>query len=188
MPISTHHLGLSETDLCGAKIALLPGDPDRVQRIAEFLEIAKPLNHVREFNSWLGTKERTNIVVVSTGVGAPSTCICVEELAQIGVRTFIRVGSTGSIQDYVEIGDSVISTAAVRLEGASQCFAPLEYPAVADIDVTNALISAAKALGIRYHIGITASTDSFILVKNAMIPTRGMCRGSFAVVWKNCAA
>jgi uridine phosphorylase len=161
LAIHTHHLGLSESDLSGAKIALLPGDPERVPRIAEFLDTANPLKCMREFHSWFGVKEGTAVIVVSTGVGAPSTCICVEELAQIGVRIFIRVGSTGSIQEHVEIGDTVISTAAVRLEGASRCFAPIEYPAVADIQVTNALVSAAEALDIRYHTGITASTDSF---------------------------
>jgi uridine phosphorylase len=105
------------------------------------------------------------VLVTSTGIGGPSTSIAIDELAQLGVRTFIRVGTTGAIQEHMAIGDVVVTTAAVRLDGASLDYAPVQYPAVADHDVTAALIAAARALapalGCRHHVGITASTDSF---------------------------
>ncbi len=103
------------------------------------------------------------ISVTSTGIGGPSTAIAVEELAAIGADTFIRVGSTGAIQPGMEIGDLIIAKAAVRLEGTSKQYVRVEYPAVADLEVTLALIEAAETLGMRYHLGITASTDSFYL-------------------------
>ena len=97
----------------------------------------------------------------STGIGGPSTSIATEELAQLGVRTFLRVGTTGAIQDDIAVGDVVITTGAVRLDGASQHFAPLEYPAVAHFDCVAALVEAADELGITPHVGVTASSDTF---------------------------
>lgn len=156
-----HHLQLDEAKIGGAKIALLPGDPFRVPLIAEHLDNAKEVAYQREFRSYLGTLDGEPVLVTSTGCGGPSTSVCVEELAQIGVRTFIRVGSTGAIQEHINITDVVISNAAVRLDGASRSFAPIEYPAVSHIDVTNALVASATKAGIKYHVGITASTDTF---------------------------
>ena len=115
----------------------------------------------REWRSGLGYIDSTPILVVSTGVGGPSISICIDELAQLGIRTFIRAGTTGAIQENINVGDLVISTGAVRLDGASKDFAPLEYPAVANIDVTNALIASAVDHGIKPHVGITVSTDTF---------------------------
>jgi uridine phosphorylase len=100
-------------------------------------------------------------VVCSTGIGGPSVSIAVEELAQLGVRTFIRLGTTGGIQPALDPGDLVITTGAVRLDGASLHFAPMEFPAVADYECTNALVAAARARGIEPHVGITASSDTF---------------------------
>jgi uridine phosphorylase len=156
-----HHLQLDKKTIREAKVALLPGDPFRVPNIAKYIDNAKEVSHKREFMSYLGTLDGEPVLVTSTGCGGPSVSICVEELAQIGVDTFIRVGSTGAIQEYIEVSDVVISNAAVRLDGASRSFAPLEYPAVSHIDVTCALMEAAFDLNLTAHVGITASTDTF---------------------------
>lgn len=156
-----HHLGLDEGKIQGAKVVLLPGDPFRVPLIAEHLDSAKEIAHQREFRSYLGSLDGDPVLVTSTGCGGPSTSVCVEELAQIGVRTFIRVGSTGAIQEHINITDVVISNAAVRLDGASRSFAPIEYPAVSDLGVASALVLSATNAGIKHHVGITASTDTF---------------------------
>ncbi|QIM69473.1 uridine phosphorylase [Basfia succiniciproducens] len=155
------HLGLTKAMLKGAKVAIVPGDPARSERIAKEMENAEYLNSTREFTSWLGYMDGEPIVVCSTGIGGPSVSICVEELAQLGVRTFLRIGTTGAIQPHINVGDILITTGAVRLDGASQHFAPLEYPAVADFACTNALYNAALSQGIRPYVGITASSDTF---------------------------
>jgi uridine phosphorylase len=156
------HLGLTSDQLDGATIAIVPGDPGRVERIAATMDRPQPLAAHREFTSWLGhVGDGTPVVVCSTGIGGPSTSVAVEELAQVGVRTFLRVGTTGGIQPHVRAGDIVVTTAAVRLDGASLHFAPLEFPAVADFACTTALVEAARAAGVEPHIGITASSDTF---------------------------
>ena len=155
------HLGLTRDQLQGASIAILPGDPARVPKIAEQFDRSSHLASNREFTSFLAFAGDQPIIVCSTGIGGPSTSIATEELAQLGVRTFLRVGTTGAIQDDIAVGDVVVTTGAVRLDGASQHFAPLEYPAVADFACTAALVSAAQRLGITSHIGITASSDTF---------------------------
>ena len=100
-------------------------------------------------------------MICSTGIGGPSTSIAVEELAQLGIRTFLRIGTTGAIQPHIHVGDILVTTAAVRLDGASLHFAPMEFPAVADFTCTTALVAAAEAMQVRQHIGITASSDTF---------------------------
>jgi uridine phosphorylase len=155
------HLGLSAAMLEGATVAIVPGDPGRVERIASTMDRSSPLATHREYTSWLGWTGDTPIVVCSTGIGGPSTSIAVEELAQLGVRTFLRVGTTGGIQSHVRAGDVVVTTGAVRLDGASSHFAPMEFPAVADFACTTALVEAAREHGIEPHIGITASSDTF---------------------------
>ncbi len=100
-------------------------------------------------------------MVTSTGIGGPSTSIAVEELAQLGIRKFIRVGTTGAIQPHIAIGDVVITTGAVRLDGASRHYAPIEFPAVAHHRIVSSLIEAAERLGVEYHVGVTASSDTF---------------------------
>lgn len=129
--------------------------------IADHLKGSKEVSFKREFRTYLGYWSDKPVLVTSTGCGGPSLSICVEELARLGVRDFIRVGSTGSIQEQINITDAVIFNGAVRLDGASKSFAPIEYPAVADIEVTNALIESAKAKGVKFHVGIAASTDTF---------------------------
>jgi len=155
------HLGLTKEMLKGATLAIVPGDPGRVERTASITDRAEPLASQREFTSYLGWFGDTPIVVCSGGIGGPSTSIAVEELAQLGVDTFLRLGTTGGIQPQLSPGDVIITTGAVRLDGASLHFAPMEFPAVADFACTTALVEAARDLGIEPHVGITASSDTF---------------------------
>ncbi|TKB50883.1 uridine phosphorylase [Ferrimonas aestuarii] len=158
---SVFHLGLDKEMLQGANVAIVPGDPERVKRIAELMDNPTPLASTREFTSYLGFLDGKPVVICSTGIGGPSTSIAVEELAQLGVNTFLRVGTTGAIQDYVNVGDVIVTSGSVRLDGASQHFAPLEFPAVADFACTTALVNAANDLGHQPHVGVTASSDTF---------------------------
>jgi uridine phosphorylase len=155
------HLGLTRDLLDGVTLAICPGDPGRVERIASLLGEPQFLAAHREFTTFRGTLSGVPLVVTSTGIGGPSTSIAVEELAQLGVRTFLRVGTTGAIQPHIEVGDVIVTTGSVRLDGASLHFAPLGYPAVADFGCTTALVEAARALGFEPHVGITASADTF---------------------------
>lgn len=157
-----YHLDLDENKIKGAKIALLPGDPFRSEIIAENLD--KNYGEIawkREYCSYLGDIKGVKIVVISTGIGGPSTSIAIDELSRIGVQTFIRVGTTGSIQEFINIGDVIITSGSVRLDGASTHYAPIEYPAIAHHEVLYSLIEGAKRANLRFHVGITASTDTF---------------------------
>lgn len=171
-PHEVYHLALSKHAIEGAEYALLPGDPFRSALIAERIATLhggvapdRPLAHSREYCTYLAEMAGAKVLITSTGIGGPSTSIAVDELAQLGVRTFIRVGTTGAIQDAIDIGDVVITSGSVRLDGASRQYAPLEYPAVAHHEVVMALVDSAKAvmpgLENRFHVGITASTDTF---------------------------
>lgn len=155
------HLGLTRDQLQGATLAILPGDPGRVPKIAALFDEPRPLASNREYNSYLGFADGVPVIVCSTGIGGPSTSIAVEELAQLGVRTFLRVGTTGAIQPHIAVADVIVTTGSVRMDGASLHFAPIEYPAVADLDCTNALVTAARSLDLNVHTGITASSDTF---------------------------
>ena len=154
-----YHIQLSEEH--GARYAIIPGDPGRVEKIASFLEDAHQVGCNREYNSYMGYLEGEKVLVVSTGIGGPSCAICVEELAKIGVDTFIRVGTCGGMQPEVAPGDVVIATGAIRMDGTSKEYMPIEFPAVADFHVTNALYNAANKLGYANHIGVVQATDSF---------------------------
>ncbi|CDG90510.1 uridine phosphorylase [Xenorhabdus bovienii] len=155
------HLGITKSDLQGATLAIVPGDPNRVEKIAKLMDNPVHLASHREFTTWRAEIDGKPVVVCSTGIGGPSTSIAVEELAQLGVSTFLRIGTTGAIQPHINVGDVLVTTAAVRLDGASLHFAPMEFPAVADFECTNALYEAAKASGSATHVGITASSDTF---------------------------
>lgn len=155
------HLGLTRSLLEGATVAILPGDPGRVTRIASLLDDPIGLATNREFTSWLGFADGSPVVVCSTGIGGPSTSIAVEELAQLGVRTFLRVGTTGAIRPDIAVGDVIVTTGSVRMDGASGHFAPYEYPAVAHYDCVHALVESAHSCGHRAHVGITVSSDTF---------------------------
>jgi len=155
------HLGLTKSMLDGASLAIVPGDPARVKRIAELMEGATFLASHREYTSYLAYLDGKAVIICSTGIGGPSVSIAVEELAQLGVTTFLRVGTTGAIQPQVNVGDVIVTQAAVRLDGASLHFAPMEYPAVADFACTTAMVAACRDAGIEPHVGITASSDTF---------------------------
>jgi len=155
------HLGLVRDDLQGATLAILPGDPGRVARIAEHFDGHQHLAAKREYTSHLAMAGDTPVVICSTGIGGPSTSIAVEELGQLGIRTFLRVGTTGALQPDIAVADVIVTTGAVRLDGASRHFAPIEYPAVADLACATALADAARSLGHTVHTGITASSDTF---------------------------
>lgn len=155
------HLGITAADLKGATVAIIPGDPDRVPKIAAEMKNAVQLASHREYNVYLAELDGTPVVVCSTGIGGPSTSIAVEELAQCGVRTFLRVGTTGAIQSDVNVGDMIVSTGSVRLDGASLHFAPLEFPAVANFEVATAMKEAVEESGAKVHMGVTASSDTF---------------------------
>lgn len=155
------HLGLTKKMLDGATVAIVPGDPERVKRIAELMDNATFLASHREYTSYLAYIDGKAVVVCSTGIGGPSTSIAVEELAQLGVHTFLRIGTTGAIQEHINPGDIIVTQASVRLDGASLHFAPMEFPAVADFEATTAMVAACRDAGIEPHIGITASSDTF---------------------------
>ncbi|MGL5336980.1 MAG: uridine phosphorylase [Enterovibrio sp.] len=155
------HLGVTREQLAGATLAILPGDPGRVEKIAGFTEDAKFLNSHREYTLYLGRLDGKPVVICSTGIGGPSTSIAVEELAQLGVTTFLRIGTTGAIQPQLNPGELIVTTAAVRLDGASLHFAPMEFPAVADFSVMQALKEAAEDQKAVVHTGVTASSDTF---------------------------
>ena len=152
-----YHVGFDDTH--GARYAILPGDPGRVEKIAGFLENPRFLCQHREYTTWLGELEGENVLVMSTGMGGPSTAIGVEELYQTGVRTLIRIGTCGGMATPVMGGDLVV--AAVLMEGTSKEYVPVEFPAVSNIDVTNALVAAGKSLGIPTHCGVVQCKDSF---------------------------
>lgn len=156
-----YHIGISAQMIKGAKYALLPGDPGRVEALAKALGPAEPVGCHREYTSWLSQVEGEAVLVCSTGMGGPSVAIGMEELACIGIENFIRVGTTGSIQEKVALGDIVINKAAVRLDGTSQHYAPTAFPAVASLELTYALQQAAKDLEVPYHTGISVSSDTF---------------------------
>lgn len=155
------HLGLKKADLQGAKLAIVPGDPERVAKIAKLMEKAEHLCSHREYTIWRAFIDQHAIIVCSTGIGGPSTSIAVEELAQLGIETFLRVGTTGAIQEDIDVASVIVTTGSVRLDGASRHFAPLAYPAVADYTCTKALVDTLEAQGVPYRTGITASSDTF---------------------------
>ncbi|WP_311750689.1 uridine phosphorylase [Proteus columbae] len=155
------HLGLTKNDLQGATLAIVPGDPKRVEKIAKLMDNPVHLASLREYTSWRGEIDGKAVIVCSTGIGGPSTSIAVEELAQLGIRTFLRIGTTGAIQEHINVGDILVTTAAVRLDGASLHFAPMEFPAVSDFECMNALYKAAKDNDSTVHVGVTASSDTF---------------------------
>ncbi len=154
-----YHIGIDNTH--GAKYAILPGDPGRVEKIAAYLDQPKHIGTKREYTTWIGELEGEKVLVMSTGMGGPSTAIGVEELVMTGVDTFIRVGTCGGMQTSVIGGDLVIANGAIRSEGTSREYMPIEYPAISDFDVTTALVEAAKAAGKTYHTGVVHCKDSF---------------------------
>lgn len=156
-----YHIG--RADRQGARYAILPGDPGRVEKIARFLESPRFLCRSREYESWIGTLEGEPVLCMSTGMGGPSAAIGVEELCAAGVHTFIRVGTCGGMAEEVQSGDLIVANAAVRAEGTTKEYVPVEFPAVSDFSVTSALLTAARQIvgPERLHCGVVQSKDSF---------------------------
>lgn len=167
-----YHIDCKKGDL--AEYLLIPGDPDRVPKITKFWDSAKEIGAHREFRSFTGKYKGVQISALSSGIGPASMAIAVNEASNIGVRTFIRVGSAGAIQKDIKCGDVVISSAAVRLDCTSNCYIMPEFPAVASYEVLLALIEAAEGLGIEnYHVGVTATTADFYAGQSRTVAVRG---------------
>lgn len=143
------------------RYVLLPGDPKRCEKIACHLENPVLTADSREFVTYTGLLDGEKVSVTSTGIGGPSAAIALEELVRCGADTFIRVGTSGGMQENVLGGDLVIASGAVRMEGTSKEYAPIEFPAVSDVEVTNALIQAARERKTPYHVGVVQCKDSF---------------------------
>ena len=154
-----YHIGLKQGDV--GKYVILPGDPKRCAKIAALFDDARLVADHREFTTYTGYLDGEKVSVTSTGIGGPSAAIAMEELVRCGAEVFIRVGTCGGIELDVKGGDIVVATGAIRMEGTSREYAPIEYPAVADLDVTNALVAAAKELGHTYHAGVVQCKDAF---------------------------
>ena len=143
------------------RYVILPGDPKRCKKIAQYFEDPVMIEDNREFITYTGTLDGVKVSVTSTGIGGPSAAIAMEELARCGADTFVRIGTCGGIQPEVKSGDIVVATGAVRMEGTSKEYAPIEYPAVADLMVVNALVSAAKEKDCEFYTGVVQSKDAF---------------------------
>lgn len=154
-----YHIDIKEGDV--GEYVILPGDPKRCAKIAAYFDDAKLVADKREYVTYTGYLNGVKVSVTSTGIGGPSAAIALEELVKAGAKTFIRVGTCGGMQLDVKSGDAVIATGAIRMEGTTREYAPIEFPAVADFDVVNALVSSAKELGFPYHAGVVQCKDSF---------------------------
>jgi uridine phosphorylase len=165
-----YHISCKEGDL--AEYLLVPGDPDRVPKIAKFWDSAREIATHREFRSFTGKYRGVQVSALSSGIGPAAMAIAVNEASNVGVKTFIRVGSTGAIQEDINCGDVIISSSAVRLDCTSNCYIIPEYPAVASYEALLALIEAAETLDIgNYHVGITATTADFYAGQSRRTPT-----------------
>ena len=154
-----YHIGLKEGDV--GEYVILPGDPKRCEKIAKYFDDAKLVADRREFTTYTGYLNGVKVSVTSTGIGGPSASIAMEELVKVGAKYFIRVGTCGGMDLDVKSGDLVIATGAIRMEGTSKEYAPIEFPAVANYDIVTALINSAKKLDLPYHVGVVECKDSF---------------------------
>ncbi len=154
-----YHIGLKEGDV--GEYVILPGDPKRCEKIAKYFDDAKLVADRREFTTYTGYLNGVKVSVTSTGIGGPSASIAMEELVKVGAKYFIRVGTCGGMDLDVKSGDLVIATGAIRMEGTSKEYAPIEFPAVANYDIVTALINSAKKLNLPYHVGVVECKDSF---------------------------
>ncbi len=154
-----YHIKCKKGDV--GRYVILPGDPGRCEKIAEYFDNAYHVATNREYVTYTGTLLGEKVSVCSTGIGGPSSAIAMEELFAIGADTFVRVGTCGGINLKVESGDLVIATSAVRQEGTASEYAPIEYPPSATFEVVQALVNAAENMGSRYHTGVVQCKDSF---------------------------
>ncbi len=143
------------------RYVILPGDPKRCAKIAEHFDDAKLVADSREYVTYTGYLDGEKVSVTSTGIGGPSASIAMEELVKCGADTFVRVGTCGGMELDIMGGDVVVATGAIRMEGTSKEYAPIEFPAVADLEVTNALVKASKKLGYTFHTGVVQCKDAF---------------------------
>lgn len=154
-----YHIQVRPGDV--GRYVILPGDPKRCEKIAKYFDNAVLIADSREYVTYTGYLDGEKVSVTSTGIGGPSASIAMEELVRAGADTFIRVGTCGGIDINVKGSDIVVATGAVRMEGTTKEYAPIEFPAVANIDVVNALISSCKEKDITFHPGIVQCKDSF---------------------------
>ena len=154
-----YHIQVAKGEV--GRYVIMPGDPKRCVKIAQYFDDPVLVADNREYITYTGTLDGVKVSVTSTGIGGPSASIAMEELYRCGADTFVRIGTCGGMQTEVKSGDVVIATGAIRMEGTSKEYAPIEYPAVADLDVTNALVAAAKELGHTYHAGVVQCKDAF---------------------------
>ncbi len=154
-----YHIKCKEGDV--GRYCILPGDPGRCEKIAAYFDNPVKIMSNREYTTYTGELLGEKVSVVSTGIGGPSASIAMEELSEIGVDTFIRVGTCGGINLNVKSGDCVIATGAIRNEGTSREYAPIEFPAVSDFGIANALALACQNLNLTYHTGVVQCKDSF---------------------------
>ena len=154
-----YHIQVAEGEV--GRYVILPGDPKRCEKIAAHFENPRLIADSREYVTYTGYLDGEKVSVTSTGIGVPSAAIAMEELSRVGADTFIRVGTSGGMALEVKSGDVVIASGAIRMEGTSREYAPIEFPAVADVEVTQALIQAARKLGQEYHVGVVQCKDSF---------------------------
>ncbi len=153
-----YHVGLARGEV--GEYVLVPGDPGRTPMIARYLDDVREVAFSREYRTFTGKVAGVPVSTMSSGMGGPSVAIAIEELSELGVHTFLRVGTCGAAQPEIKMGDLVIATGSVRSEGTPNGYIPLEYPAVASLDVVNALVDAAKAAGAPHHLGIIRSVDA----------------------------
>ncbi len=154
-----HHIRCRNGDV--ARFVRLPGDPGRAELIARHFDQPRKIAYNREYQTFTGTTGGVPVSVTSTGIGCPSTAIAVEELVRVGADTLIRVGTGGAMQEQIMPGELVIATGAIRAEGTTRAYLPLEFPAVADPEVVSALSSAAASQGLKWRRGIVHTKDSF---------------------------
>ena len=159
MSLKQHHLHLAPGDV--GEYVLLPGDPGRAETIARHFDDARHVATNREYVTYTGYLDGVKVSVTSTGIGCPSAAIALEELVRVGAHTFIRVGTSGAVQPGTKSGELAILTGAIRDEGTSLHYLPPEFPAVADIEIVDALRIAAREKQIAYRVGISHSKDSF---------------------------
>ncbi|SFD16592.1 uridine phosphorylase [Clostridium uliginosum] len=154
-----YHINVGAGDV--GKYVILPGDPKRCEKIAQYFDDPKLIADNREYVTYTGFLDGVKVSVTSTGIGGPSASIALEELVKCGADTFIRVGTCGGMDIDVKGGDMVIATGAIRMEGTSKEYAPIEFPAVANLDVINSLVQSSKDLNENYHVGVVQCKDSF---------------------------
>lgn len=154
-----YHLGIRKGDI--GRYVILPGDPKRCAKIAQYFQEPRLVADQREFTTYTGYLEGEKVSVTSTGIGGPSAAIALEELVRAGADTFIRVGTCGGMDEQVKSGDLVIASGAIRMEGTSKEYAPVEFPAVPDFGLVQKLASSASECGFPYHIGVVQCKDSF---------------------------